>query len=163
MLGLEEVTRDGVLESFSYSGQLKYLRSLSNLAPYSKKASFSEAIRRLRKNGLIEQDSKNEVKSILKLTRLGRDYLGSEESWDGKYRIIIWDIPEKKRRLRDLLRRKLREWQFRSIQKSVWVSKKNVTVSLRKLVIDLEIDKWVIVIETDDPSLSLIAFHDRGI
>ena len=162
LLGLEEVTRDGVLEGFSYSGQIKYLSNLSNLAPYSNKSSFSDSIRKLRKNGFIEQESRDERESLLKLTKLGREYLGDIEEWDGKYRIVIWDIPEKKRRLRDLLRRKLREWKFKSIQKSVWVSKINVNVSLRKLISELEMEKWVVVIESDDPSLSVINFHDRG-
>lgn len=44
------------------------------------------------------------------------------KKWDKQWRIIIFDIPEKgKKRARDALRIKLREWKFYQLQKSVWV------------------------------------------
>ena len=90
---------------------------------------------------------------IIKLTELGNDFFGREEDWDGKYRIVIWDIPEVNRRVRDLFRRKLREWEFVSLQKSVWVSRKNVTKKINKLINELELSKLIIVIETNDKVL----------
>ena len=42
-------------------------------------------------------------------------------SWDGKWRIVIFDIPEKKRQGRDALRNKIKELGFYELQKSVWV------------------------------------------
>ncbi|EKD64903.1 MAG: hypothetical protein ACD_50C00254G0001 [uncultured bacterium] len=147
------------LEAFSYSGQM---RSMLNLPSNAKQSSLAQAIRRLRRNGLIEQEMDEQGKTILKLSELGKDFLGRKEAWDGRYRIIIWDIPEKKRRIRDLFRRRLRDWGFKSWQRSVWVSKQNVTDKLRKLIKDLDIESWVAVIESDDSSLSYINFHDRG-
>jgi DNA-binding transcriptional regulator PaaX len=41
--------------------------------------------------------------------------------WDGKYRVIIFDIPEFKSKLRWALRRQLMEWGFVKLQNSVWV------------------------------------------
>ena len=41
---------------------------------------------------------------------------------DGQYRLITFDIPEKLRIKRDVLRRHLRELGFRQWQKSVWMS-----------------------------------------
>lgn len=42
--------------------------------------------------------------------------------WDGKWRIVIFDIPDKShKRARDILRGKLTEWEFYPLQKSVWV------------------------------------------
>lgn len=41
--------------------------------------------------------------------------------WDGKWRVVIFDIPEKKRLARDVLRNKLKELGFYSLQKSVFV------------------------------------------
>ena len=162
LLGLEEAAKSGVLENFSYSSQMKYILNMSNLAPNTKRSYLVETIRRLRKNGLVKQEKSEEGKKLLKLTHLGKDFLGTDEVWDGKYRIVIWDIPEKKRRVRDLFRRKLKEWEFKNWQKSVWVSKRNVTEKLRSLIKDLEIEDWVAVVESDDPSLSNRFFHDRG-
>ena len=41
--------------------------------------------------------------------------------WDGKWRIVIFDIPKHKKRARDALREKLKELGFYPFQKSVWV------------------------------------------
>ena len=81
------------LEAFSYSGQM---RSMLNLPSNAKQSSLAQAIRRLRRNGLIEQEMDEQGKTILKLSELGKDFLGRKEAWDGRDRIIIWDIPEKK-------------------------------------------------------------------
>lgn len=43
------------------------------------------------------------------------------EDWDGKWRIVIFDIPEKMRRGRDALRDKLKELGFYELQKSVFI------------------------------------------
>lgn len=41
--------------------------------------------------------------------------------WDGKWRIVIFDIPERQRKARDALRVKLKELRFYELQKSVFV------------------------------------------
>lgn len=40
--------------------------------------------------------------------------------WDKKWRVIIFDIPEEKRKERDFLRKRLKWLGFRELQKSVW-------------------------------------------
>lgn len=42
-------------------------------------------------------------------------------SWDGKWRAVLFDIPEKKRKARDSLRCKLRHLGFCEMQKSVFI------------------------------------------
>jgi DNA-binding transcriptional regulator PaaX len=41
--------------------------------------------------------------------------------WDGRWRIVFFDIPEKRRKARDALRDKLRDLGFYELQKSVFV------------------------------------------
>lgn len=41
--------------------------------------------------------------------------------WDGLWRLVIFDIPEKKKRARNALREKLKELGFSELQKSVFV------------------------------------------
>ncbi|MFC1757127.1 CRISPR-associated endonuclease Cas2, partial [Patescibacteria group bacterium] len=41
--------------------------------------------------------------------------------WDGKWRLVLFDVPEKRRNARDALRNKLQELGFRELQKSVFV------------------------------------------
>ncbi len=41
--------------------------------------------------------------------------------WDGRWHIVMFDIPEKRKRAREALRNKLQELGFLQFQKSVWV------------------------------------------
>ena len=41
--------------------------------------------------------------------------------WDGKWRIVLFDIPERQKKAREALRSKLRELGFVQFQKSAWV------------------------------------------
>lgn len=122
--------------------------------PYVKKSALSSAIARLREKGFIEKQ-KNEGKIIFKLTDLGRDWIMKNQSedqieWDGVWRLVVFDIPEKHRRVRNILRRRLKEWGFTVWQKSVWATKKPLTDALRKLIKDLKVEDWVLVIESDN-------------
>lgn len=153
-----EKTVDGYcrVEDFAYH-HYRYHYDVPNLD----KSSLAQALRRLRLNGYIEKDIKQGT-VIYKLTALGKDFLGVEEQpWDGIYRLVLFDVPENKRSIRDLFRRKLKEWGFRNWQKSVWVSKRNATGKLRKLISELEVEKWVAVIEARDKSLDYIFCNDR--
>lgn len=119
--------------------------------PDLKKSSLSQALKRLREGGLIEQVKlKNDV--VIKLTDEGRGLINDEfdeSKWDGKYRIVIFDIPEQRRIIRNLFRRNLKKWGFKHLQKSVWISKRNVFDKLEAYIKELGIEQWVIVMEVD--------------
>lgn len=64
----------------------------------------------------------------LTLTEKGKKSLGMlayrkklPKVWDGKWRIVSFDVFEKNRKKRDLFRRELKEYGFMQIQKSIWV------------------------------------------
>lgn len=44
-----------------------------------------------------------------------------QDNWDGKWRIVLFDIPERMKPLRDSLRTRLRQIGMRELQKSVFV------------------------------------------
>ncbi len=119
-----------------------------------KKTSLSKALKRLRENGMI--DFVDDKTLTFRLTNSGKDRalwikMKEEKSdWDGKWRLVIWDIPETRRSIRDLLRSKLKELGFTQFQKSVWGSKKNCTNILREFIKQVGIEKWVMVIESDN-------------
>lgn len=43
------------------------------------------------------------------------------DKWDKKWRVVIFDIPEKKKKAREALRSKLKELGFKELQKSVFI------------------------------------------
>ena len=115
-----------------------------------------QAIKRLKEKGFVEYVDIGNV--VFKLTDAGTDQVmrvrlkSSElETWDGVWRLVVFDVPEPQRIARDLLRFKLKEWGFKKVQNSVWASRKNCTVVLRNFIKELGISKWVLVIESNDP------------
>ncbi len=53
----------------------------------------------------------------------GRDPPGQwERAWDGRWRLVLFDVPEPQRALRLKLRKTLRKLGFGYLQKSVWIS-----------------------------------------
>jgi phenylacetic acid degradation operon negative regulatory protein len=44
-----------------------------------------------------------------------------KEKWDGKWRFVIFDIPEKLKSGRDALRKKIKKLGFYELQKSVFI------------------------------------------
>lgn len=117
--------------------------------PELKKSSLSQALKRLREGRLIEQ-IKLKKDIVIKLTDEGRGLINDEfdeSKWDGKFRIVAFDIPEQKRIIRNLFRRNLKKWGFKHLQKSVWISKKDVFDKLEFYIKDVGIEEWVMVME----------------
>lgn len=106
-----------------------------------------KTIQRLKQKGYI-LTNKEEEKIIIKLTQSGKDQISlmkilENKPWDHKWRIVIFDIPEEHRKLRNALRYRLREWQFKQLQKSVWVSKKDIVKELKIFLKEIGIENWV--------------------
>lgn len=122
--------------------------------PDLKKADLAQALKRLREKGLV--DFIPDEKLIISLTDKGKEkavlstlYL-DDDKWDGKWRLVIFDVPEKRRAARDVLRRKLKDWGFIHFQQSVWGTKKNCTKALRDFIKQVGIEDWVMVVESDN-------------
>ncbi len=118
------------------------------------KSALAKAIGRLKEKGLV--DINRDL--IVKLTKKGKNYLSPqyyEKSWDGKWRIVSFDVPEKNKVVRDLFRRKLKSWGFKYLHKSVWISERDIYSLLERYIKELKIEKWVIVMEADKLSSSV--------
>ena len=81
------------------------------------------AVARLVDKGLLAYE-----KSGVRLTRKGELFLERNAlplkrpaKWDGKWRMVIFDIPENKKRHRDLLRTTITRLGFFRLQNSVWI------------------------------------------
>lgn len=76
-------------------------------------------------------------------------YKTKPEKWDGKYRVIIFDISENKRGIRDKLRVAIRGFGFVSLQQSVWVYPYPCQDIIELLKKYLEIETEVIYMTVD--------------
>ena len=66
-------------------------------------------------------------------------------TWDGRLHVVTYDIPEKKRKTRDLLRAYLRRLGCAKLQESVWLTPYNPIDVLRAFISEKEIEGTVIV------------------
>lgn len=91
-----------------------------------KEITIRQSLRRLEKLGFVEIK-----KSKYELTEKGRELIGyvmsrkkiKKQKWDGKYRVVIFDIPEKKKDIRDWLRWELNLMNYKKLQNSVFIGK----------------------------------------
>lgn len=63
--------------------------------------------------------------------------------WDKKWRIIVFDIPEKKRKARDALRFEIKKLGFFELQKSVWIYPFDCRNAIDFLVEFFEVRRYV--------------------
>ena len=107
---------------------------------------------RLEKKGLVRKKGKRYFTS-----KLGLRFIQNQENseWDGKWRLVAFDIPEKNRESRDWLRTRLRSTGYKQLQKSLFVSKKPIGSELMKEIIERGLYKnvrIVVVGEIDEES-----------
>ena len=62
---------------------------------------------------------------------------------DGKWQMIIFDIPERKRDLRNLLRENLYLLGYKMLQQSVWISPYNVLKETEAILRRYSLDPYV--------------------
>ncbi len=117
------------------------------LAPERKRGYDKLALRRsayyLKRRGDVSFSRRNGETYVM-LTKQGASRLTQLENvrilrakvqkeWDGRWRIVIFDIPEQERLLRDAFRRKLRELGCELLQGSVWITPFDIREDVNRL------------------------------
>ena len=74
----------------------------------------------------ITQKGEQEFDKILKPLR-------EAGQWDGRWRLVIFDIPESKRHIRDQLRRSLDKLGMGILKSSVWISPHNIKKEIEEI------------------------------
>ena len=82
------------------------------------------------KNGNFYLTDKGRIKIIKNIIKAKNN----NKEWDGKWRAIIFDIPELNRKERRFLRTELKWLKFRELQKSIWVCPYNIEKELYVLL-----------------------------
>lgn len=109
------------------------------------------------KVGEIEKGTSRDEIPSYKLTLKGFRALSLEfpsfrflkEQWDGKLRIISYEIPESKRELRDRLRREMQGWGLGPWHRSFWLTPHPVIEPLRELVSGKQEEQYMQSFEAD--------------
>ena len=93
--------------------------------------SLRKAIEALDRSKLVDIRDRSDGTTVMTLSENGRKRallynfdtmsIPQPKRWDGRWRLVLFDIPEKKKKARDALRFKLRQLGFHELQKSVFV------------------------------------------
>lgn len=96
-----------------------------------------------------------EGKKYARLTKRGEESLsferqkmlltnGKPRKWDRRYRLVMFDVPEKRKKIREYLRFRMQEVGFLRIQDSAWVYPHDCEEFIALLKADLHIGKDVL-------------------
>jgi len=110
------------------------------------KNTISKNLQRLVEQGMVIKKARKytlseEGKKLIAYMGLRRNALAKK--WDGKYRLVIFDIPEMKRGDREWLREELYLLEYIQLQKSVFISKHPLVEDIIHQIRKRKIDSYV--------------------
>ncbi len=111
---------------------------------------FYKTVERLEKKGLLKK-SRKEKKIYLQLTDQGKKVVRNHQragsrptrSWDGKWRVVIFDIPERKADERRYFRNYLKTLGFRKVQRSTWLTPYNFQKLIDHFSLKMKISDYI--------------------
>lgn len=119
----------------------------------------------VRKTGKRRNDVELTPRGQGLLTRLsiGTALYKPPEKWDGKWRIVIFDIPQYRAKHRDSLRAMLQKIGFHMLQASVWVYPYDCEDLVALLKTDYSLGKEVLYIIADDIERDWLLWKQFGL
>lgn len=128
------------------------------LKPFTRKSrpfyrsDVDRSLKRLLRRGLVEEVVRGRIVRY-QITDRGREHLMKREfaqtelekpkKWDGKWRLVIFDVSERRRHLRDMLRQHFTRLGLYPIQKSVWLFPYSCDDLVRLIKVDLGLGRDV--------------------
>jgi len=117
------------------------LKANERLRKYPKRKIY-DTFSSFKRRGLLKINHNNH-QIYISLTKEGKKragifqinnlHIARPQKWDGKWRVLLFDIPHEKRSYREALRGKLKELHFFLFQKSVWMHAFDCTAEMEIL------------------------------
>jgi len=109
-------------------------RSLTWNHSFPSRHAYHAAVGRLRKLGLVVDRPVGDGRTVLALTAAGEERLPAacrpeplwRARWNGLWYVLVYDVPEGRRRYRNALRNFLERMRMGCLQRSVWVSPRDI-------------------------------------
>lgn len=134
----------------------EYERTYKELRRRKRRKRFSQFIYYLKKQGYIRPAQLAGKQGVL-LTKKGRrkalryKHLSSPKNKksqpkpreDGKWLMVIFDIPEKLKKNRDIFRDLLQGMGFKKLQISVWICPFDVASELERIILEYDLEAYV--------------------
>lgn len=129
---------------------------------------ISSSAAKLTKRGLLKFENGRyrltaEGEKILRRWELSSYELKKPRKWDGKWRMIIFDIPEKKRRIRKQITALFNQAGFHRLQDSVWVYPYNCEDIIGLMKTDFGVGKEILYVIADEIENDKHFRHEFGL
>lgn len=117
-----------------------------------RKVLFSATLSRLKQEGFIASSGNNR-NTLWRLTSSGANHVkqinidSSLPAKDSKLRLVVFDIPEKERGLRDRIRTLLSISEYKPLQRSVWIGERPLREKIFKEITQHNIQKYIHMFE----------------
>lgn len=142
-------TNEALLDMLFFYGELLCTRgwSLRWSSCFPSRTSYYAAVSRLRKSGVIAYRREKDAEPVLQLS--DDDYTPREvfhperfwkHKWQGSWNVLVYDVPESQRAFRDGIRRFLVRLRMGCLQKSVWISPRDIRPDYDDLVQSVGVD-----------------------
>lgn len=126
---------------------------------------FYNVIGRLKREGYleeIEENGRKKIRATLRAKFKIIKFRRKSKIWDGKWRIVVFDIPEIQKKMRNFFRKRLQDIGYRQLQKSVWICPYNIadnTEDLIELCNAREYVHYLLVEELDNKDVLMNLFN----
>ena len=140
--------------------ELKKYKRAQLLRALSKLKERNQVTHVMEQKNIITVNITSDGKTCLKKFDFDNLSIQRPKVWDQKWRMVIFDIPEKKKLAREALREKLKDLGLIKLQDSIWVTPFpcEQEINLIKSVFNLS-DYWLDVIVTDNIGLREYQFR----
>jgi phenylacetic acid degradation operon negative regulatory protein len=139
ILGYESILDPRIGRSLLYT-QAKLDRRLAQI----NYRSIKRAIRYAMEKGWIKENLEITEEGQKRLKGIFQEY-SPLPKWDGNWYLVNYDIPEKLRLKREILRENIKILGFGKLQNSVWISPYNFLGDVEKIVKELKLTSYVIL------------------
>jgi DNA-binding transcriptional regulator PaaX len=127
---LKVIAMGGLVVASLALPNLPQVFSLLGVKTAKERFRIKRALRELEKQNFVDIYMKDE-EEVMEITEKGKKrilqyqiddiYIKRPKKWDGSWRMVMFDIPEKHKKARKALTRKLQEMEFYPLQKSVFL------------------------------------------
>lgn len=132
------------------------MKLLDRLDERTRERALRQTVHYMKQRGLIAYETRDYQNGI-RLTPKGKEKLAKTslddlaiprpDTWDEKWRLVFFDIPEDLKHRRNLLSRRLRWLGFQQLQKSIWIHPFPCRTELEALTEHIGVRKFVTYVE----------------
>jgi phenylacetic acid degradation operon negative regulatory protein len=144
-----------IIEDMAFFASRPGMTRMSRYWGYAEERAAYRAFQRWETLQYLEAEYKGE-QVLYRLGDKGRDLLQRtrpsadvrRRTWDGRWRMVVFDFPEVARKARDAFRRTLQDQRLGCLQKSVWISPDPIIPQWKKLLKEIKLTDWVLLFES---------------